>query len=52
MGGGPRLFEGAHLNSGIRALVANQANVAITRFLGGNMPPEFFGFDSCAPFKE
>ena len=43
MGGGTQLFEGAHLTGGIRAFVANQANVAITRFFivkSSNVPPE------------
>ena len=42
MGGGTQLFQGAHLTGSIRAIVANQASVAILRFLGL----------TCAPFNQ
>ena len=50
MGGGTKLSEEAHLTGSIRAFVANQVNVAISRFLGYtvkslNVPPRI-GFDS------
>ena len=42
MGGGTQLFQGAHLTGSIRAIVANQASVAILRFFGL----------TCAPFNQ
>ena len=43
LGGGTLLFEGAHLAGGIRAFVANQANVAIIFFVKSlNVLPETF----------
>ena len=56
MGGGTKLSEEAHLTGSIRAFVANQVNVAISRFLGYtvkslNVPPRI-GFDWFAPLKQ
>ena len=42
MGGGTQLFEGAHLTGSIRAFVANQAHVVISRFFGL----------TCVPFNQ
>ena len=42
MGGGTQLFEGAHLSGSIRAFVANQAHVVISRFFGL----------TCVPFNQ
>ena len=59
MGGGTQLFEETHLTGGIRAFVANQANVAITRFFivkSSNVPPETIKELTkrvvCTPFKQ
>ena len=49
MGGGTKLSEEAHLTGSIRAFVANQVNVAISRFLGLKCASNILRFDSNVP---
>ena len=49
MVGGTKLSEEAHLTGSIRAFVANQVNVAISRFLGLKCASNILRFDSNVP---